>query len=279
MGKDSVKDKTKSNDGQLKDIELALIETKGQSVRHEDDYDHIVELANSILTAGLLQPIVVAKNGKGFELIAGKHRIEACRRLGWKKIRANIVEKSKEYSRRGFAMIENVLRKSMSIEEETNVVELLHDEEKKSIGQICGITGKGRAWVQSRLLASNLNPKVKERLFANDINISIAEELAKIEDESIQNEVMWQAIQCRLTLSQVRDLAKLYLDAPSIQDAVARGQESLSKVLETKTPQRKCDSCGCEKTYGELVNIFVCKEGCNHANLDNGILEEDFYNG
>jgi ParB family chromosome partitioning protein len=270
--------KKKIKDGNNKEtsgmIAISEIMTEGQSVRYEDDYDHIVELSNSILRIGLLQPIVVTKvNGK-YQLVAGKHRLEACKRIKWKYIDAKVVENGSDYCLPAYAMIENVLRKQMTIEEEVKVVGLLNGKENKSISQICAITGKGIGWVQKRLMAAELPQKVQERLFCNDISIGIAEELARIKDESVQNQIMWQAIQCQLTVTQVRDLAKLYLETPSLQEAVQAGQSSLFEILSKEKPQRDCDACGTKRTYPELANIFVCRNGCDENLLDKNNIKE-----
>ena len=59
--------------------------------------DAVVEgLAKSIEGVGLLQPVVVRPLGDGYELVFGLHRLEACRRLGWKTIPARVEEVSDE---------------------------------------------------------------------------------------------------------------------------------------------------------------------------------------
>jgi len=73
-------DKVKPNGFALRDLDQAAVK----------------ELAESIRANGLLQPIMVKPTGDGYELVFGLHRLEACRRLGWKKIPALVKHISSE---------------------------------------------------------------------------------------------------------------------------------------------------------------------------------------
>jgi len=81
---------------QIRDVEIAQIHNATKIA----DVDVVEQLAQSIATHGLLQPIVVLKNPRGrFDVVAGQMRLEACRRLGWKTIPA-VVKGSDEIESR-----------------------------------------------------------------------------------------------------------------------------------------------------------------------------------
>jgi len=251
-----------------KQVEIKKIESKGQSVRNEKDDDHVRELAANIQSVGLLQAIVVEKNGEKFKLIAGFHRLMACKQLGFKQIEANVIKIGEASSVISLAATENILRKQMTLEEECDAVCMLNTKEKRSPGEICVIFSKSRAWVDRRLMAKGLPEPVRKRLFDGDIKIGVAELVGGIQEESIRNEALWQAHIQKLTVSQVRDLIKIYEDAPSIQTAIEAGEKEIAKVFQKATPVRKCDACTEEKEYGELVNIWVCAGGCEKAEVE-----------
>ena len=94
----------------LVEIEVDRIRPGEFSLRDLDDA--VVEgLARSIEGVGLLQPVVVRPLGDGYELVFGLHRLEACRRLGWKKIPARVKEVSDEEAFL-LNMVENLQRNS-----------------------------------------------------------------------------------------------------------------------------------------------------------------------
>ena len=77
------------------EVEVDKVRPGEFSLRDLDD-DMVEGLARSIEGVGLLQPVVVRPLGDGYELVFGPHRLEACRRLGWKTIPARVEEVSDE---------------------------------------------------------------------------------------------------------------------------------------------------------------------------------------
>lgn len=69
-------------------MKIKISEIKVGDNRREIDEPNVSQLKESILTIGLINPITVTKENK---LIAGAHRLEACKRLGWSEIECNIV--------------------------------------------------------------------------------------------------------------------------------------------------------------------------------------------
>jgi len=76
-------------------VPLGRVEPSGFGLRELDEAV-VKELAESIRANGLLQPVMVRRRGDGYELVFGLHRLEACRRLGWRKIPALVREISGE---------------------------------------------------------------------------------------------------------------------------------------------------------------------------------------
>jgi ParB family chromosome partitioning protein len=76
-------------------VPLDRVKNSGIALRDLDEAA-VKELAESIRANGLLQPIMVKPKGDGYELVFGLHRLEACRKLGWKKIPALVKDISSE---------------------------------------------------------------------------------------------------------------------------------------------------------------------------------------
>ncbi|QTX33142.1 ParB/RepB/Spo0J family partition protein [Aminithiophilus ramosus] len=86
--------------------------------RQHFDEEELEELAQSIRSFGLIQPVVVRRLGSGaFELIAGERRLRACERAGWKTIPA-VVTEADEATQQVLALVENLQRRDLSAAEE-----------------------------------------------------------------------------------------------------------------------------------------------------------------
>ena len=205
-------------------IRIYLIKTADQMVRVSMDDDHVIELSNSIAKLGLLQPIVVeSMNGGVYQLIAGAHRLAACKRLNWTHIPANIRTPNESAPVKGLALVENIIRRDMSLQEECTAVKTLSEEQEMSTSQICQLLGRGKDWVNKRLAAPNFPDKIRDALFDNMITMSIAEEIASVDDPAFQNIVLNEAIYAKRTLFEVKSMVETFKAIPSISNAVEAG--------------------------------------------------------
>lgn len=245
----------------FQEIKVSLIDTEGQSVREMIESDHVVELAMSIAKHGLLEPIVVRrKNENKYQLLAGLHRLCAFVRLKKETIPANVIE-NEETPTKAIALVENIVRKDMSLDEEVKAIEYLYKEEKLSPSQICDLIGKSREWVDKRLWVPNLPEDIKQELLDGRISIKHAEVLSKIEDKSARAYILNAAIQQKLTARQTDDLARVYLDTPSIPDAIEKGLEEAQKIQAAKL-YKECTLCREKRLIDDIVYIPVCRGGC-----------------
>ncbi len=223
-------------------IRISLINTDGQMVRSGMDDDHVIELSNSIAKLGLLQPIVVEPiEGGLYQLIAGAHRLAACKRLNWTHIPANIRTLNESAPIKGLALVENIIRRDMSLQEECSAVKILTEEQGLSLSQICQLLGRGKDWVNKRLAAPNFPDKIRDALFDGMIILSVAEEIASVDDPGFQNIVLNEAIYAKRTLFEVKSMVETFRAVPSISDAVEAG---LAKAEETRgkgVPTKACE--------------------------------------
>lgn len=223
-------------------IPVSEIKTTGQMVRVGMDDDHVIELSNSIARLGLLQPIVVEEAGDHeYQLIAGAHRLAACRRLNWTHIPANIRQASHDTVVKGLALVENIIRRDMSLQEECQAVQMLEQEQNLSTSQICQLLGRGKDWVNKRLAAPNFPDKIRDALFDNMISLSIAEEISSVEDPGFQNIVLNEAIYAKRTLFEVKSMVETFKAVPSISDAVETGLAKAEEARGQGVPKKACE--------------------------------------
>ncbi len=119
-----------------------LDENPFQPRRHFDE-DGIVELARSLKADGLMQPLVVAKRGRRFLLIAGERRLRAARHLGWSHVEVRVVDADDERLRT-LSIVENLQRRDLSDVERGRALKALKEAETLTWAQVAERVGLGR---------------------------------------------------------------------------------------------------------------------------------------
>jgi ParB family chromosome partitioning protein len=123
------------------------------------------DLAQSIKSNGVLEPIIVRPNKKGYEIIAGERRYRASKMIGAATIPAVIRETSDADVLR-LQLIENVQREGVAYMEEAYGLQRLRDELSLDVTEICKIVGKSDAWVYQTLAMTKMHSEA-QRLAAN----------------------------------------------------------------------------------------------------------------
>lgn len=103
-------------------IEISKIDVQ-ESKRRRADQGTVDEIAKSIQTAGLLNPITVCGRGEGYRLVAGLHRLSAANKLGWDMIEANVVDFEDELVEELAMIDENLCRSDLSALEKAKAFE------------------------------------------------------------------------------------------------------------------------------------------------------------
>lgn len=246
----------------VKEVQIELIDTDGQMVRAGLDDDHVIELSVSIGKHGLLEPIVVSDKGNGrYQLIAGFHRLLACRRLNWKAIPAHIRKMDSEDVIKGLALIENIIRKDMSLKEECDAVILLTEQEGLSVSQVCQMLGRSREWVNRRLMAPQLPDNIREALFAGMISVSAAEVIATVEEEYARNIILNEAIYAKRNLVEIEAMVQTFKATPSITEAVQQAVTKAKEIQDAPPPKRICDLGEEVVSIHDMRVLWVCP-GC-----------------
>jgi ParB family chromosome partitioning protein len=163
------------------EISVHLIEPSPYQARREITPEQLSELAESIRSEGLLQPIVVRKMGEKFQLIAGERRWRAFQLLKIKSIPARIVEASNASSA-ALGLIENLQREGLNpIEEAHGYASLIRDFDLTQESAAERV-GKGRASVANSLRLLSLEPDLQGYVAKNMLSVGHAKVLLSVED-------------------------------------------------------------------------------------------------
>lgn len=163
------------------EIAVHLVEPSPYQARREIPAEQLNELAESIRSEGLLQPIVVRKVGDKFQLIAGERRWRAFQQLKIKAIPARIVEASNASSA-ALGLIENLQREGLNpIEEAHGYASLIRDFDLTQESAAERV-GKGRATVANSLRLLSLDADLQGYVAKNMLSVGHAKVLLGIED-------------------------------------------------------------------------------------------------
>ncbi len=191
--------------GFLESVELRMIRPSARVLRNETG--PVAGLMASIQDKGLLEPIIVRPAGDEFEVVAGMRRYEACKRLGWRRVPAHVVELD---DREAFevSLLENIQRETLNPIEEARafrnyVEEFGYGGETELARKI----GKSQEYVSKRIGLLSLPQRVQDQIMRRRIAPSVAQELTLLNDEDAE-EMADEIGAKRLTLREVRHMIR-----------------------------------------------------------------------
>jgi len=171
------------------------------------DSGPIKGLMISIRDKGLLEPIIIRPVGDGFEVVAGMRRYEACRKLGWRRLPAHVVELD---DREAFevSLLENIQRETLNPIEEARafrnyVEEFGYGGETELARKI----GKSQEYVSRRIGLLSLPQRVQDQIMRRRIAPSVAQELTMLNDD-VAEEMADEIGEEGLSLREVRRMIR-----------------------------------------------------------------------
>jgi ParB family chromosome partitioning protein len=176
--------------------------------------ERIGELAQTIKTHGIIQPIVVRRFEGQFELIAGERRWRAVKSLGWETIPA-IIKQFNDSQTASVALIENLQREELSaIEEALAYAKLIeiHGLTQESLAQRLG---KGQSTIANKLRLLKLPSSVQEALLSKKVTERHARSLIILKDPRIQDTILQEIIDKQLNVKQTEERVKREIEKNS----------------------------------------------------------------
>ena len=170
-----------AKDEDIVEVKLSDLRSNPYQPRRTFDEEKLMELASSIKEFGVLEPIIVTKSIKGYEIVAGERRKKACELAGLETIPAIIKDFSDEEMMQ-IAILENIQREDLSAIEEAEAygrliktLNITQDELGKRIG-------KSRSYITNMLGLLRLPDTVKKDILNGEISAGHAKVLSKLEN-------------------------------------------------------------------------------------------------
>ncbi|EEG76928.1 nucleoid occlusion protein [Dethiobacter alkaliphilus] len=203
-------EETQFDQEQIQYIAIANIRPNPYQPRKNIEEEKIYELAQSIKTYGLLQPVIARKSATGYELVAGHRRLLACKKLGWAEVPA-IVRELSNSAMATVALIENLQRENLSFLEEAQGYESLIREFKLTQEVLAQRLGKSQSTIANKLRILKLPREVKEKLQIQELTERHARALLKLPGEEDQLKILQEVCNLRYTVQQTEKRVADYL--------------------------------------------------------------------
>jgi ParB family transcriptional regulator, chromosome partitioning protein len=193
--------------GSLEDLNISDIDFPNNQLR--STIDNLQELVESINKIGLLQPIIVrSNNSKNFEVVAGNRRLNACKKLGLRKIACHIVELDDKQAFE-VSIIENVQRHTLNpIDEGLAFRKYVNQFGWGGVSELAKIVSKSKSYVCKRIRLVELPEDIKKLISNSEVNATIGEELLPISDKQVQSNLIRLIQEENLSSRMVREIIK-----------------------------------------------------------------------
>ncbi|MBC8652025.1 ParB/RepB/Spo0J family partition protein [Pseudomonas sp. MTM4] len=239
---------------EMQQLPLDVIQRGKYQPRRDIDPVTLDELANSIRSQGLMQPIVVRSIGSGrYEIIAGERRWRASQQAGLEKIPALVREVSDEAAI-AMALIENIQREDLNPIEEAVALQRLQQEFQLTQQQVADAVGKSRVTISNLLRLISLPEEIKTLLSHGDLEMGHARALLGLPVEQ-QVDGARHVVARGLTVRQTEALVRQWLNGSKGTKAEPKSDPDIVRL-----EQRLAERLGSpvqikhgEKGKGQLV--------------------------
>lgn len=228
--------------------------------RRSFDEAALEELAQSIRQQGVLQPVLVRRDGRGYRLIAGERRWRAAQRAGLTELPV-VLREASDAEAYEMALVENIQRADLNPLEEAEAYRRLIEERRLTQEQAADRVGKDRSTVANALRLLSLPNEVKQLLVEGDLDMGHARAILGLQQPKDMVQVARAVVSDSLS---VRDTEKLVKQA--------KGPEGLRKK---KAPAKQ--SPAAVKLVEDLQRRLGTKVRLAERGGGKGTLEIDFF--
>src|SRR5882757_8871725 len=187
-------------------IDIDLIEPSPYQPRTRFREEALDELARSIKSSGIIQPLVLRPIGNRFQLIAGERRWRAAQRAGLNKVSAIVRQVSDELALE-MTLVENIQREDLNAIETARAFDRLMDEFQLTQEAVAERTGKDRATVANAVRLLKLEPTIQEWIEEGKLSAGHGRALLAVADPQLRMRYAHRASRGGLTVRQIERLA------------------------------------------------------------------------
>ena len=253
------KGKDKNDDNGYSLIDINLIKSNESQPRKSFDDEKIMELAESIKSNGIIQPLILRKDKDEYIIVAGERRWRAAKYIGIKEIPSVIMDLTEKQILE-ISLIENIQREDLNSIEEAIAYKKLISDFDLTQEQLSKRIGKSRVAITNTMRLLNLSEDVQQYIIEGVISEGHGRALLAITDSKLQCELAQNVIDDKLS---VRELEFL------IRKLKTKSEQSKSKAKKETNPYYK-------EVIEKLENYFGTKVNVTNKN-NKGKIEIEYY--
>ena len=193
------------------------------------DEEKLDELAASIKKHGVIQPLILKKQGSRYQIIAGERRYRAARLAGLKEVPAIFMD-ADEKETLEISIIENIQREDLNPIEEAEGLQALIDKCGFTQEEVAASVGKSRPAIANSLRLLKLPPEVRDMTKNGEISAGHARALLAFDNEAMIFEVAKNIVSNKLTVRDVERLAKIKEPSAPVQKRSKRRDSFYDEV-------------------------------------------------
>lgn len=243
-------------------VKISKIEPNREQPRKNFDEEALKELAESIKTYGIIQPIVVQQRDDYYEIIAGERRWRAAKLANLKEVPV-IIKNYTDKEIMEISIIENIQRENLNPIEEAMAYQRLLTEFNLKHEEVAQRVAKSRSAISNSLRLLKLDSRVQEMAAKLEITYGHARALLVIEDGDKQYETAKKVVEDNLS---VRDTEKLVKKCTT---------PAVEKIKPETTSSN--DSFAYENLEKQFEQLLATKVNINRKNNDRGKIEIEYY--
>ena len=249
----------KNDDNGYSLIDINLIKSNESQPRKSFDDEKIMELAESIKSNGIIQPLILRKDKDEYIIVAGERRWRAAKYIGIKEIPSVIMDLTEKQILE-ISLIENIQREDLNSIEEAIAYKKLISDFDLTQEQLSKRIGKSRVAITNTMRLLNLSEDVQQYILEGVISEGHGRALLAITDSKLQCELAQNVIDDKLS---VRELEFL------IRKLKTKSEPSKSKAKKETNPYYK-------EVIEKLENYFGTKVNVTNKN-NKGKIEIEYY--
>ncbi len=242
---------------ELEQIPISRIKVGEHAQRIDEEDPDVQALAASIRRVGLINPLVVVKQGDELVLLAGHRRIAACRLAGLGAVPC-FVRDTKPDADAEISFAENFFRKDLSPVELAGALKDCLLKKTMTVEELAAGFNRSEHWVQSMIAIADWPPDVLAALHEKAISVSAASNLALVTDERYRNFLLCNAAEQGATARTTAAWLQAWRAMQPAEEAVTASPVALGAPQAPMVPQAPCLCCSQLFKVNEMSHVPVC---------------------
>lgn len=261
FGENTKEKPTKTEEKESMTLPIADIEPNPLQPRKKFEEDSLLELADSMKHVGVLQPIIVKKKDKTYEIVTGERRWRAAKLAGLKEMPV-IIKELTEKELAQISLIENIQRENLNIMEEANAYKRLLEEFQLTHDELANQIGKSRTAITNTLRLLALSDAVQKMTADGMLSMGHARSLLAVTDETQQVEIAMMIFDHQLSVRETENYIKNL------------NKEPKEKTLRKLSPELKAVEKRMSEHFGSKVKLISRKNNSGKIEINYNTLED-----